>query len=139
MRTVAVVTTSRADYGIYRPVLRQLASEASVDLLLIVGGSHLSPAFGLTVREIVADGFSIDERVECSSRLTTPRVPRRRSAWRASASRRPSPPRPDVVVVLGDRFEMYAAAVAALPFRSPSPTSTAVSDGGRSTSVSVTR
>src|SRR6202142_1541559 len=64
-RTIAVVTTSRADYGhLYWP-LRDLADSKEAELKLIVLGSHLSPEFGNTVHEIEKDGFTIDARLEC--------------------------------------------------------------------------
>ncbi len=64
MRTIGVVTTSRADYGTYLPVLRTIAADADLRLRLFVSGTHLSPEFGMTVREIEQDGFEIAERVE---------------------------------------------------------------------------
>src|SRR5258707_262101 len=64
-RSIAVVTTSRADYShLYWP-LHDLAAHPGVDLKLIVVGAHLSPEFGMTVREIEKDGFAIAGRVEC--------------------------------------------------------------------------
>jgi len=65
MRTVTVVTTSRADYSHLYWVLRELDASAEIELRLIVAGAHLSPAFGMTVRQIEADGFRVDARVEC--------------------------------------------------------------------------
>ena len=65
VRTIAVVTSSRADYcHLYWP-LRDLQERQDVAIRLIVTGSHLSPAFGHTVDRIEADGFEIAERVEC--------------------------------------------------------------------------
>ena len=64
MRTIAVVTTSRADYGIYLPVLRALREAKEVQLWLFVTGMHLSPEFGMTADAIEQDGFEIVERVE---------------------------------------------------------------------------
>src|SRR5215217_362827 len=64
MRTVGVVTTSRADYGILRPVLSAIAAHEGLDLRLYVSGSHLSERHGMTVSEIEADGFPIAERLE---------------------------------------------------------------------------
>src|SRR5215831_9443706 len=65
MKKIAVVTTSRADYThLYWP-LRELSAHPEVDLRIVVLGSHLSPEFGYTVREIEKDGFPIAARVEC--------------------------------------------------------------------------
>src|SRR5205085_11447107 len=64
-RRIAVITTSRADYGhLYWP-LRDLLSNPDVDLRIIALGPHLSPEFGHTVNEIERDGFTVDERIEC--------------------------------------------------------------------------
>lgn len=120
MRTIAVVTVGRSDYGIYQPVLRRIAADPELRLRVIVGGMHLSPEFGLTVRAIEEDGFDISDRVEMTLSSDTPLgiatsmglgVQGFASGYARS--------RPDVLVVLGDRFEMHAAALAALPFRIP--------------------
>jgi len=119
-RRIAVVTTSRADYGIYRPLLTRLEADPDVALQLIVGGMHLSRRHGDTVTEIFADGFSISAQVRL---LTDDESPRgtaesiaRGVAGFAGAYTDLSP---ELLVVLGDRFEMLAAAVAAQTFRLP--------------------
>ena len=63
MKRVCVVTGSRADYGLLRWVIGGIAASAKLDLQLIATGMHLSPEFGLTWREIEADGFKIDRKV----------------------------------------------------------------------------
>jgi GDP/UDP-N,N'-diacetylbacillosamine 2-epimerase (hydrolysing) len=63
-RKICIVTGSRAEYGLLRGVMTLLRAAPSVTLQLAVTGMHLSPEFGLTWREIEADGFSIDERIE---------------------------------------------------------------------------
>jgi len=117
-RRIAVVTTSRADFGLYRPLLRRLAADEAVELQLVVGGMHLAPEFGHTVRAIEDEGFEIAERVELLLSSDTP------AGTAASMGlgvigfgKAFERLRPDIVVVLGDRFEMHAAAVAAQPFR----------------------
>src|SRR6266446_2689300 len=64
-RKIAVVTTSRADYGLLYWPLRDLASRSDLDLKIVALGPHLSPEFGCTVREIEKDGFPVDARIEC--------------------------------------------------------------------------
>ena len=64
MRAIGVVTTSRADYGIYRPVLRRLEAADDFELRLFVSGPHLSPEHGMTVAAIEQDGFTIQDRLE---------------------------------------------------------------------------
>ena len=120
MRTVGVVTVARSDYGIYRPVLRALAERNDVRLQLYVGGMHLLDRFGHTVDEIERDGYPIAERVDFLGSGDAPAdiagaIGRGVSAFAEAFERS----RPDILVLLGDRFEMLAAGVAALPFALP--------------------
>jgi len=120
MRTIGVVTVARSDYGIYLPVLRAIQEEAELQLQIFVSGMHLSPEFGLTVNMIEADGFEIAERVEMLlSSDTSEGIAKSIGLGVIGFSQAFTRTRPDILVVLGDRFEMYAAAVAALPFRIP--------------------
>jgi UDP-hydrolysing UDP-N-acetyl-D-glucosamine 2-epimerase len=116
-RRIAVVTTSRADYGIYRPLLRRMAAEPRVELALLVGGSHLVREHGNTVAAIEADGFRIDERVDLLLASDEPEGIALSMALAIQGfARAYARLKPDFVVVLGDRFEMHAAAVACSPF-----------------------
>lgn len=120
MRTIGVVTVARSDYGIYRPVLRRIQADKRLRLHLIVAGAHLRAEFGRTIREIEADGFPVGARVDLLRGSDSPlaiaeAIGRGVAAYARCYARR----RPDLLVVLGDRFEMYAAAVAALPFAIP--------------------
>ena len=120
MRTVAVVTTSRADYGIYRPVLRRIEGNPALKLHLIVSGMHLSEDFGMTVQAIEEDGFAIGDRVETLGASDSPRdIAESMGRATEAFGRLFGQFLPDILVVLGDRFEMYPAALAALPFRIP--------------------
>jgi len=116
MRTIAVITTSRADYGIYRSLLRRLTAGGEAALRLIVGGMHLRPEYGGTLKEIEDDGFTIDAAVDLlgdgDSGLDVAEAMGRGVAGFAEALARL---KPDMAVVLGDRFEMFAAAAAAGP------------------------
>ena len=113
--TVAVVTGTRADYGLLRWLMEELRDRENVALRTIVTGSHLSPAFGSTVDAITADDFTVDERVEIlsddDSPLGTAAAMARATEGLAVAFSRTAP---DLVVVLGDRYEILAAAQAAL-------------------------
>src|SRR5216117_864473 len=119
-RRIGVVTVSRSDYGHLRSVLDGIRRAPDLELILFVAGMHLAPEFGDTLREIEADGFPIAARIEMLEKTDTPEavaVSTGRGVEgfaRAFAGRRP-----ELVVVLGDRFEMLAAAVAALPFALP--------------------
>ena len=66
-RTIAVVSTSRADYGHLYWVLHELRQQPGITLKLITLGAHLSPEFGLTVEEIERDGFTVDEKIEMTT------------------------------------------------------------------------
>ncbi len=120
MRTIAVITTSRADYGIYRSLLRRLAAGGEAALKLIAGGMHLRPEYGGTLKEIEDDGFTIAATVDLlgdgDSGLDVAQAMSRGVAGFAEALSRL---KPDMAVVLGDRFEMFAAAAAAGPLGVP--------------------
>lgn len=120
MRTIGVVTVARSDYGIYLPVLRRILAEPDLRLHLIVSGMHLSPEFGLTVNAIESDGIEVGERVEMLVSSDTPEgVAKSMGLGTIGFSQAYTRRRPDVLLVLGDRFEMHAAVVAALPFGIP--------------------
>ncbi|MCC7015878.1 MAG: UDP-N-acetylglucosamine 2-epimerase (hydrolyzing) [Rhodospirillales bacterium] len=114
-RRIVVVTGSRADYGLLSALMREVRSDPALELQVIATGAHLSPKFGLTVREIEADGFDVDARVDIGlasdERPALAAATGRALAGLASALDRIAP---DVAVVLGDRYEMLAAASAAL-------------------------
>ena len=120
MRTIGVVTVARSDYGIYQPVLQALRAHPEMEPHLVVGGMHLSPEFGLTVREIEADGFPIRERVEMLLSSDSPEgIGKAIGLGTIGFAQVYARFRPDLLLTLGDRFEMYAAVLAALPFKIP--------------------
>lgn len=119
-RKVGVVTGTRADYGLLRWLMQDLRDDGGVELQVLATGMHLSPEFGLTVHELEADGFVAAARVEMLLSADTP-VAIAKSVGLgvigfADALERL---RPDVLVVLGDRFEILAAVQAALLARIP--------------------
>jgi len=119
-RKIAVVTTSRADYShLYWP-LRDLSVHPEVDLKLIVLGSHLSPEFGRTVSEIEKDGFSIDARIECLLSSDSD-VGMAKTIGLATLSLADylGQMRPDILLLIADRYEMLAPASVALALRIP--------------------
>jgi len=120
VRTIGVATVSRSDYGIYLPILRKIQEDRELRLHLIVAGAHLSPEFGLTVKAIEADGFEIAERVEMLLSSDTPEgIVKSMGLGLIGFAQSYARFRPDILLVLGDRFEMHAAALAALPFKIP--------------------
>lgn len=102
------------------PVLREIERRGDLHLALVVGGMHLAPEFGYTAASIEADGFTISERVEMSlasdTRIGTATSIGLGVIGFANAFNRIAP---DIIVLLGDRFEMHAAALAALPLGIP--------------------
>jgi UDP-hydrolysing UDP-N-acetyl-D-glucosamine 2-epimerase len=119
-RKIAVVTTSRADYShLYWP-LRELSANPGVDLKIIVMGAHLSPEFGSTIQEIEKDGFSIDARVECLlSSDTDVGMAKTIGVATLSLADILGQMRPDLLLLIADRYEMLAPASVALALRIP--------------------
>jgi len=114
-RRIAVLTTSRADYGLLFPLISLLHADARFELALIVTGSHLAEHHGMTVGEIERDGFPIVARVPLESGDDTGLGTARALGGAVSAlAGALAEAAPDVAVVLGDRFEALAAAQAAL-------------------------
>lgn len=114
---VGVLTSSRADYGIYRPLLFALGQDPEFELQILAFGTHLSKTHGYTVSEIEEDGFIIKERIPFLTKGDTPKNVSDSIAentmvfsqiWARSNY--------DVVFALGDRYEMFAAVTAASPF-----------------------
>lgn len=119
-RRIAVITTSRAEFGSYQPLLARLDGDPGIDFALVVGGSHLRPEHGMTVDEIGEAGFRIAARVELLSDDDGPAamaeaMARGTSGFAAAFADLA----PDIAVILGDRYEMHAAAVAAQAFALP--------------------
>jgi UDP-hydrolysing UDP-N-acetyl-D-glucosamine 2-epimerase len=119
-RKIAVVTSSRADYGhLYWP-LKELAARPSVEPRLIALGPHLSHEFGHTVAEIERDGFAVDERVECLlSSDTDVGMAKTIGVATLGLADVLARLRPDILLLIADRYEMLAPAAAALALRIP--------------------
>ena len=115
-----MVSTSRADYShLYWP-LRELSAHPDVDLKIIVMGAHLSPEFGSTIQEIEKDGFHIDARVECLLSSDSD-VGMAKTIGVATLSLADifGQMRPDLLLLIADRYEMLAPASVALALRIP--------------------
>jgi UDP-hydrolysing UDP-N-acetyl-D-glucosamine 2-epimerase len=117
---ICVVTGSRAEYGLLFWVLSDLRAMPEVDLLIVATGMHLAPEFGLTVRDIEADGFIVNQRVDMLlASDTASGVAKSIGLGVIGMSQALEVLAPDVVVVLGDRFEILAAAQACLVHKVP--------------------
>jgi len=113
-RRIAVVTGTRAEYGLLSMLMRGIEHDPDLELRLLVTGMHLSPEFGLTFREIESDGFTIHEKVEMLlSSDTAVGIAKSIGLGIIGFADAFDRYRPDLVVLLGDRFEVLAAAQAA--------------------------
>jgi len=117
---ICCFTGTRAEYGLFKPLLDEIREDPELELQLIVSGMHLSPEFGLTYRDIEDDGFQIAEKIEILLSSDTP-VGISKSIGLGLMGLSDSYRRltPDMVVLLGDRFETFAAACAAYVARIP--------------------
>jgi GDP/UDP-N,N'-diacetylbacillosamine 2-epimerase (hydrolysing) len=119
-RTICVVTGTRADYGLLRWVMEGIRQSPDLHLQVIATGMHLSPEFGLTYREIEKDGFAIDRKVEMLLSSDTPAgVTKSMGLGLIGFGEAIEQLKPDLMLLLGDRFEIFAAAAAAMVARVP--------------------
>lgn len=120
MRKIAVVTGSRADYGLMYWIIKDIHDNPGLQLQLIVTGMHLSPEFGLTVNVIEGDGFPIAEKVDMLlSSNTAGSIAVSMGLGMIGFAKAFERLRPDIIVVLGDRFEIFSAVCAAIPLNIP--------------------
>ena len=119
-RKICVITGTRAEYGLLRWVMQGIKDDADLNLQVIATGMHLSPDFGLTYKAIEADGFDIDRKVEILTSSDTPvGVAKSMGLGMIGFADALNELNPDLIVVLGDRFEIFAAVSAALVARIP--------------------
>jgi len=120
VRKICVVTSSRAEYGLLYWLLKAIQAGANLELQLAVTGMHLSPLYGSTVSEIERDGFHIDAKVDMLLASDTPvGIAKSIGLGTIGFADAFDQLRPDIVVILGDRFEMLAPAQAAMAARIP--------------------
>lgn len=117
---ICVVTGSRAEYGLLYWLMKEIQSDTDLQLQVAVTGMHLSPEFGLTYKEIEADGFAIDAKVEMLLSSDTPAgIAKSIGLGVIGFADALDRLRPDFLVLLGDRYEILAAAQAAMVARIP--------------------
>lgn len=120
MKKVCVITGTRAEYGLLKPLIQKIDNDNSLELQLVVTGMHLSPEFGLTYQEIEQDGFKIAERNEMLLSSDTPNgITKSVGLGIIGFADIFTRIVPDMVVILGDRYEALAAATAAMIHRIP--------------------
>jgi UDP-N-acetylglucosamine 2-epimerase (non-hydrolysing)/GDP/UDP-N,N'-diacetylbacillosamine 2-epimerase (hydrolysing) len=120
MRKICVVTGTRAEYGLLSRLMRFIAEDAELQLQIIATNMHLSPEFGLTYKEIEADGFHIDKKVEMllssdTANGTTKSVGLATIGFADALEDL----KPDLMLVLGDRYEILSAVTSALIYKIP--------------------
>ena len=113
-RKVTALTGCRADYGIFRPVLQAISRRADLELNLIVTGMHLLPEYGETIREVEADGFPVAERIDILLKSDSGAAMVKATALcLLGVTQALERLKPQILLVLGDRDEMLAGAIAA--------------------------
>lgn len=134
MRKILVVTGTRAEYGLLYWTMKRITEDENLELQLIVTGNHLVPEYGLTVKQIEKDGFNIDEKIdmlisseEKSSILKSMGIEMIQMAQSLDRLK------PDIMLILGDRYETFVAATCAMMMNIP----IAHMNGGESTEGAV--
>lgn len=119
-RKICVITGTRAEYGLLRWVMQGIQDDADLNLQIIATGMHLSPEFGLTYKDIEADGFEISRKVEMLTSSDTPvGISKSMGLGMIGFADALNELNPDLMVVLGDRFEIFAAVATGLVARIP--------------------
>lgn len=117
---ICVTTGTRAEYGLLKPLMDKIKGDADFTLQLLVTGAHLSPEFGLTYKQIEADGYPIDAKVEMLLSSDTPEgITKSMGLGMVGYADALKQLQPDLLIILGDRYEMLAVASTALIFRIP--------------------
>ena len=119
-RKICIVTGTRAEYGLLRWLMEDIRETLGLELHVIATGMHFSPEFGLTYREIENDGFSIDSKVEILLSSDTPAgLAKSMGLGLICFGDALQQLQPDIMLVLGDRFELFSAVAAAMVARIP--------------------
>lgn len=115
-----MVTGTRAEYGLLTPLLKKIEHSEKLHLQLVVTGMHLSPEFGLTYKQVLEDGFTIEKKIEMLLSSDSPSgIVKSMGVGQIGFADAFEDLQPDMLVVLGDRFEIFSAVAAALVFRIP--------------------
>ncbi len=119
-KIISVLTATRAEYGLLKPVIDHLNNMEEFDVRVVVTGAHLSPEFGLTYRDIENHGIHIDERIEILLSADTPSsISKSMGLAMISFADYFNRLKPDMLIVLGDRYETLSVALAAMNQRIP--------------------
>ncbi len=119
-RIISVLTATRAEYGLLKPIINKLNTVKELDVRIVATGAHLSPEFGLTYKEIEKDGFKIDEKIEILLSSDTPSsISKSMGLAMISFADYFEKLNPDLLIVLGDRYETLAVTTTAMNQRIP--------------------
>lgn len=119
-KIISVLTATRAEYGLLKPIINKLMNVPEFDVRVVATGAHLSPEFGLTYKEIERDGIAIDERIEILLSADSPSaISKSMGLAMISFADYFDKLRPDMLMVLGDRYETLAICCAAMNQKIP--------------------
>jgi GDP/UDP-N,N'-diacetylbacillosamine 2-epimerase (hydrolysing) len=120
MRKICIYTSGRMEYGLLRGVMKEIAASEELALQILASGTHLSPEFGMTVEEMQNDGFEPDEKVEILLSGDTPTaICKSMGLALIGYGEALQRLKPDILLLLGDRFETFCMAAAAQVCRIP--------------------
>ncbi len=120
IKKICIVTGSRAEYGLLKWLIKDIESLEKLEIILIATGSHLSHEFGLTINEIIKDGFKVNEKVDILLSTDTPSaISKSVGLGVMGFADKFEYYKPDLLLILGDRYEIYSAAIAAMIARIP--------------------
>ena len=120
-RSICIATSTRADWGLLKPLACALRQNPAINLLILATNMHLLPRYGHTIDEIIADGFTVDATVAMDDSADDSAETRAQAMAQclAGTARELARLQPDAIVILGDRYEMLAVASAATLMRVP--------------------
>ena len=120
MKKVVILTATRAEYGLLKPLIRKLLNDPDIIINLAVTGAHLSAEFGMTIREIENDKITIDKKIEILLSSDTPvAISKSMGLAIISFAEYFEECSPDALIVLGDRYETLAVCCAAMNAKIP--------------------
>ncbi len=120
MKKICILTATRAEYGLLKPIITKLSKYNNLDVRVAVTGAHLSPEFGLTYKEIIDDGIIIDKKIEILVSADTPSaISKAMGLAMIGFADYFSELEPDLLIVLGDRYETLAVSSVAMNQRVP--------------------
>lgn len=115
MKRIVILTATRAEYGLLAPIIKKMSKEPEIDVRVAVTGAHLSPEFGMTVKEIIEDGINIDKQIDILLSSDTPvAISKTMGLALFGFAEYFAECMPDALMVLGDRYETLAVCISAL-------------------------